>query len=85
MSDKIKRIFEIYELSNNPTEVIIFTPTFKAKGRLLTDKSKIKNDLITLKDAVICPHFEKCECEGNAQCIKWLNIFEKKIIAFSVI
>ena len=85
MSDKIKRIFEIYEISHNPKEVVIFTSAFKAKGKLLIEKSKIKDDIATLTDAVICPHFEECQCEENAQNIAWLNIFEKDIIAFSII
>ena len=84
MSDKIKRIFEIYEISHDPKEVVIFTSAFKAKGKLLIEKSKIKDDIITLMDAAVCPHFENCQCEENAHCIKWLNIFEKDIIAFSV-
>lgn len=85
MSDKLKRIFEIYELSQNPKEVVIFTSAFKTRGKLLIDKNKIKDDLITLMDAVICPHFEKCQCEETAQYIEWLNIFEKDIIAFSIV
>ncbi len=85
MSDKIKRIFEIYEISHNPKEVVIFTSAFKTKGKLLIEKSKIKDDIITLMDAVVCPHFENCQCEENPQYIEWLNIFDKDIIAFSII
>lgn len=85
MVDKTKRLFEIYELTNNPKEVIIFTAAFKARGKLLADKMKIKDDIITLTDAVVCPPFEKCQCEEQAQYHEWLNIFDKEIIAFSVV
>ncbi len=85
MVDKTKRLFEIYELAKDPKEVIIFTEAFKVRGKLLTDKTKIKDDIITLMDAVICPPFEKCQCEDKAQYHEWLNIFDKEIIAFSIV
>lgn len=85
MTDRIKKVFEIYELAPNAKEVVIFTSAFKARGKLLTDKTKIKDAILTLKDAVICPHFEKCQCEENAQYIEWLNIFEREILAFSIL
>jgi len=85
MVDNMTRLLEIYELSPDAKEVVIFTCTFKARGKLLTDKSKIKDDLVTLIDAVICPAFEKCQCEETAQYYEWLNIFDKDILAFSVI
>ena len=78
-------IFEIYELTPNAKEIVIFTSAFKTRGKLLTDKNKVKDELITLMDAVICPHFEKCQCEENAQYLEWLNIFEKEILAFSIL
>lgn len=85
MADKIKRIFEIYELSENPKEIVIFLENFKVRGKLFTDKSKIKDDVITLTDAVVCSHFDKCQCEETAKYYEWLNIFDKEIIAFSVL
>lgn len=85
MVDKTKRLFEIYELAKDPKEVIIFTAAFKARGELLTDKTKIKDEVITLIDAVVCPPFEKCQCEEQAQYHEWLNIFDKEIIAFSIV
>ena len=85
MVDKSKRLFEIYDLSKEPKEVIVFTESFKARGKLLTDKLKMKDDIITLMDAVVCPPFEKCQCEEQAQYHEWLNIFDKEIIAFSII
>jgi hypothetical protein len=85
MVDKLKRILDIYELTPNAKEVVIFTSAFKARGKLLTDKRKIKDELVTLTDAVICPHFEKCQCEENAHYLEWLNIFDKDILAFSIL
>jgi len=85
MSNKVKKIFEIFELVQNPKEIIIFTQAFKVKGTLITDKNKLKDEVITLMDAVICPHFEKCQCEDAAKYVEWLNIFEEDIIAFSVV
>ena len=85
MVDKIKRLFEIYELSENPKEIIIFTGAFKVRGKLFTDKNKLKDDIVTLTDAVVCPPFEKCQCEEQAQYYEWMNIFDKEIIAFSVV
>ncbi|MDD3419598.1 MAG: hypothetical protein PHE78_03235 [Candidatus Gastranaerophilales bacterium] len=85
MVDKMKRIFEIYELSENPKEVVIFTKAFKARGILLSDKEKVLDEVITLKDAVVCQPFDKCQCEEHAQYHEWLNIFDKDIIAFSVL
>jgi len=85
MADKAKRLFEIYELAKAPKEVIIFTNSFKARGKLLVDKEQIKDEIITLMDAVTCLPFEKCQSEEHAQYHEWLNIFDKEILAFSVV
>lgn len=85
MVDKIKRIFEIYELSESPKEIVIFMQNFKVRGKLFTDKTKMKEDLITLTDAVVCNHFDKCQCEETAKYYEWINIYDKEILAFSVI
>lgn len=85
MVDKMTRILEIYELSTEAKEVVVFTASFKARGKLLTDKSKLKDDLVTLVDAVVCSPLEKCQCESTAQYFEWLNIFDKDILAFSII
>lgn len=85
MVDKFRRLFEIYEITENPREVVIFTSSFKARGKLLTDKGKIKDELITLKDAVVCPPFEKCQCEEHAQYYEWLNIFADDVLSFTIL
>lgn len=85
MVDKMKKIFDIYALAENPKEIIIFTEAFKVRGKLFTDKAKIKDDIITLTDAVVCPVFEKCQCEDQAQYYEWLNIFDKEVLAFSIV
>jgi hypothetical protein len=85
MVDKMKKIFDIYEMTENPREVIIFTKAFKARGKLLADKTKVQDDIVTLTDAVVCNPYEKCQCEEHAIYYEWLNIFDKDIIAFSVV
>ena len=95
MARKARLLSEIYDMSTNPQEVIIFTSAFKAKGTFLRDDSQRKEGVITLQDAVVCNHFYDCtcgdsvcnhyECKEGVQCYNWLNIIEKEVIAFSIL
>ena len=49
MSKRARLLSEIYDMSTNPQEVIIFTSAFKAKGTFLRDDSQRKEGVITLK------------------------------------
>lgn len=95
MSKRARLLSEIYDMTDNPKEIIVFTSVFKAKGRFLRDDSKRKEGLITLQDATVCNHFYDCtcddcscenaDCQEGIQCYKWLNIIDKEVIAFSII
>ena len=67
MSKRARLLSEIYDMSTNPQEVIIFTSAFKAKGTFLRDDSQRKEGVITLQDAVVCNHFYDCTC-GDSVC-----------------
>lgn len=95
MSKRARLLNEIYDMTQDPKGIIIFTSAFKAKGSLLRDDMKRKDGVITLQDATVCNHFYDCtcdectcenaECQEGIQCYKWLNIIEKEVIAFSII
>ena len=86
MGDKIKKILAVSESAEHSDQIELWTKTFKVFGTLLTDQSKLIEDVVTIKDAKICKHFDGCECgKGKTECSQWLNVFEDQIIAFSIL
>lgn len=86
MSEKLTKVIQIAEQAQNAEEIVLFTDSFKAKGKLFKDKSKAVDGIITLTDAVVCPLFDKCECKGSLSTHHdWLNVFEENIVAFTVL
>ena len=86
MSEKAIKILQIAEQAENAEGIVVLTDSFKAKGKLYKDKSKTVEGIITLTDAVVCPHFSECECkESLTSHHDWLNIFEENIVAFTIL
>ncbi|MFA6988877.1 MAG: hypothetical protein WC197_02305 [Candidatus Gastranaerophilaceae bacterium] len=86
MSEKLAKVIQIAQMAENAEEIIIMTDAFKARGKLIKDKSKTVEGVVTLTDATICPHFDICECKKSLNSKhEWLNIFEENIIAFTII
>lgn len=85
MSEKLNEILEISQMADGEKEAVIWTGSFKVKGKLYTDQAKLKEGIVTFTDAVVCHHFDDCKCKDEAACYKWINIFEEHIIAFSIL
>lgn len=83
MSKHSKIIKQIDQIATDANKIIVWTSAFKAIGDLYKDEKHADENLVTLTDARICNHFEKCSCDNPT--IKWLNIFEEDIVAFSLI
>jgi len=83
MNGKLENIIEISQQANSD-DIEIWTSNFKARGKLFKDQLKTFNGIVTLKDAKICSLFEECSCKETSIAYEWFNIFEDKIISFTV-
>lgn len=85
MSEKLTKVIKISDLAHSD-HLEIWTPTFKAVGSLFKENGKILNGIVTLSNAKVYPLFNE---EHKESCFSverdWLNIFEDKIIAFTVL
>lgn len=85
MSEKLKKVIEVSDLAHSDY-VEVWTPTFKAVGSLFKEEGKTYEGLITLSNVKVYPLFHE---EHKESCFTverdWLNIFEDKIIAFTVL
>lgn len=85
MSERLQKVINISEHAHS-SQVEIWTNTFKATGSLFKRDNEIVEGVVTLKNAKVYPIFNedsKCSCTSVER--EWLNIFEDKIIAFTVI
>lgn len=91
MSEKLSKLIAISDAAKDARNIEIWTDSFVAKGKLFKDKSKVQEEVVTLQDAIIMSAFvackcdnDNCNCHGEAFKYEWLNIFEDKIVAFSI-
>lgn len=85
MSDKIRKILDVSKMAGDEKEIVVWTEAFKVKGKLFTDMNKMEEGVVTLQDAIVCRHFEDCQCEEQSHYYKWVNLFEEQVIGFSII
>ncbi len=83
MSDKLNKVLNISDQANHSEDIEVWTNTFKVKGKLFKDKKKAIKGVITLQNASVCSHYGDCNCSDNMT-HEWINIFEDKIIAFTL-
>jgi len=81
----LNRIYKAVEMTGGVTDAVIFTQSFKAFGEIIIDEKNGLKDILTLKNATICHHFDECSCNIDSPKYEWLNINEEKIIAFSIL
>ena len=84
-SDILARIYKAIEMTGGITDIVVFTESFKAHGTVIKDDKDNLRGILTLKNAKICHHFDECSCNIESPKYEWLNINEKKIIAFSIL
>lgn len=85
MSEKMHKILEVSKMAEGETEIVVWTEAFKVKGKLYTEQAKIEEGVVTLTDAIVCRHFEDCQCDENSHYYKWVNVFEEHVVGFSII
>ena len=83
--DILDRIYKASDMSGGVKDIVVFTQSFKASGTLVKDHRENLKNILTLKDATICHHFDECSCNIESPKYEWLNINEEKIIAFSIL
>ncbi len=81
----LNRIYKTVEMTGGIKDIVVFTQSFKAHGNVVIDEKNNLKDILTLKDATICHHFDECSCNIESPKYEWLNINEEKIIAFSIL
>ena len=81
----LDRIYKAVDMSGGVTDIVIFTESFKAYGNVVNDNKGALRDILTLKNATICHHFDECSCNIESPKYEWLNVNEEKIIAFSIL
>ncbi|MEI7474391.1 MAG: hypothetical protein WCK67_06385 [bacterium] len=85
MSEKFEKILKIADVAHS-SRIELWTPTFKAVGVLYKSDDKVVDGLVTLTNVKVYPLFSE---NGESTCLSvdrdWLNIFEDKVIAFTVI
>lgn len=81
----LNKIYKAVEMTGGVTDAVIFTQSFKAFGSIVIDERNGLKDILTLKNATICHHFDECSCNVDSPKYEWLNINEDKIIAFSIL
>lgn len=90
MGKKLDSIIEIANKADHSDKIEVWTKSFVASGTLIKDYDKITEGVLSLKDVSLDTFIEECTC-GNASCNcgegvqrDWLNIFEDKIIGFTL-
>jgi len=83
MSEKQAKISLISNISSNADKIEIWTETFVVRGNLL--KEKTVDGIVSVVNAEIYPIFNECECSEGSIERPWLNIFEDKIISFTIL
>lgn len=85
---ELKKILEIAEKAGSK-KIEIWTSSLKIEGELFDDREKIEKGVVSLKNAVISSLAGECNCGDNCTCktgkYDWFNIFEDRIIAFTII
>ena len=81
----LERIYKASEMSGGVKDIVVFTQSFKCYGTLVKDHKDNLKDILTLKNATICHHFDECSCNTESPKYEWLNINEDKIIAFIIL
>lgn len=81
----LSKIYKAVEMTGGVRDAVIFTQSFKAYGSIVIDEKNTLKDVLTLKDATICHHFDECSCNVDSPKYEWLNLNEDKIIAFSIL
>ena len=81
----LSKIYKAVEMTGGVTDAVIFTQSFKTFGSIVIDEKNGFKDILTLKNATICHHFDECSCNVDSPKYEWLNINEDKIIAFSIL
>lgn len=81
----LNRIYKAIDMAGGVTDIVIFTESFKAYGSVVKDERENLKDILTLKNATICHHFDECSCNIESPKYEWLNINEEKVIAFSIL
>ena len=81
----LEKIYKAIKMTGRIKDIVVFTKSFKAYGTVVKDKKENLKDILTLKDATICHHFDECSCNIESPKYEWLNINEEKIIAFSIL
>lgn len=81
----LDRIYKASEMSGDIKDIVVFTESFKCYGTIVKDHKDNLKDILTLKDATICHHFDECSCNIESPKYEWFNINEEKIIAFSIL
>ena len=81
----LERIYKASEMAGGVKDIVVFTQSFKCYGTFVKDNKDNLKDILTLKDATICHHFDECSCNIESPKYEWLNINEDKIIAFSIL
>ena len=81
----LDKIYKAVDMSGGVKDIVVFTTSFKAYGTIVKDNKDNLKDILTLKNATICHHFDECSCNINSPKYEWLNINEEKIIAFSIL
>lgn len=84
-ADILERIYKASDMAGGVRDVVVFTGSFKAFGSIVKDSKDNLKNILTLKDATICHHFDECSCNIESPKYEWLNINEDKIIAFSIL
>ena len=58
----LDRIYKAIDMAGGVTDIVIFTESFKAYGNVVKDDKDGLKDILTLKNATICHHFDECSC-----------------------
>ena len=84
-NDLVEKIYKTSEMTGGVKEIVVFTECFKVSGTIVKDTRDNLRNILTLKNARICHHFDECNCNIESPKYEWLNINEKKIIGFSIL
>jgi len=80
-----RNIYELIENSGS-NEILIWTNHLKIHGFVYTEKENRIKDMLTLNGALVCTHHDReCDCTQDKNRLKWLNIAEDRIVAFSIL
>lgn len=84
-NDIVEKIMKVSEMTGGIDEIVVFTESFKIYGSIAKDEKKPLKNILTLKNASVCHHFDECNCSIDSPAYEWLNINEEKIVAFTIL